>query len=152
VIVLDHKALASSKPGIYERDYLKFYLSVTSQKAIVSNRVWESFRKNIISKNGPDMAQEIIATYRGIVQPETVFFDDNFEEKQPEKVYTEEELIESTKDLLDRYEYRVRYFICGGNKPDYPNNIYVLEVEEFYYHCMGELGLVEEYQKLTGKT
>jgi hypothetical protein len=151
LIVLDHGALASSQPAVYERDYLKYYLSMTSQKAVVSVEVWESFRKKIMAENSPEMAQEIIAVYRGIVEPEITHFENDYSEKEPTKEHTDAELVESTKDLIHRKALEIKYFICA-DKAKYQNpEIYTLNVEEFYYHCMGELNLVEEYLRLTKK-
>jgi len=154
LIILDHLALAS-KPdsAIYPRDYLKFYLSASDNKATVSNEVWEAFRWRINEENKSDqsVAEEIIAVYRGIVEPEVLFLNDDFTEKEPTRDYTDEELVESTKELIQRKRFKIKYFITDAEDKyrSILGDVYSNTVEEFYYHCMGEMDLIEEFNQVT---
>lgn len=158
MFILDHVALASNKPTIYDRDYVQFYLTQQNEKAFVSNEVWEALRFRIYeaNKNNPDkeMADKIIAGLRGFAGPETMRFEEDHTETPPKRDYTEAELIASTKDLIRRNKYQVSYFVCG-DLATYPEEDFssycFMNLDKFYAHCMGISGLRAEYEVVIDK-
>jgi len=111
MIVLCPKAFSSADDLGHHRNFLKYYLSRKGVKAIVANEVWETFRFKIIKDNKPEVANKLIAEFRGIFGPEETNIDKNHQEVPPKKEYDTNALIEKTKDLLTRRWADIDLFI-----------------------------------------
>ena len=111
MIVLCHQAFAGIG-STFEKEFLKHYLIKVDDKAIVANKVWNSWRFTVIKKYGIETAEKLIVHARGKFEPELIQLNENFEELEPIDC-TDEERILATRDLLERKWGEIKYFITS---------------------------------------
>lgn len=147
MIILCPKALVSlfstdiSPTSGLEKEFIKRMFSKCIPKAIVPNEVWEAFRYRI--KNNSENktnAEKVIAFCRSIVEPEFEKLDNDYQEIEPAKDYTPEELIEKTKELIQRKYAEIEILITPNpevfqNIPEV-RDITILTIEGYYMYNM----------------
>lgn len=138
MIVLCPQAFAGSSE-LQERDFLMYYLSRTNQKAFIANEVWETFRLRILKQaSSKEIAKNIIAHFRGVFNPEELKLDSLFNEIEPKKDYSPEELVEKTKDFVKRKWADIDLFITQEpEKYEGLIKVKILRLEEFFVEQMG---------------
>ena len=141
MIVVCPKALASNDSLSLERNFLKYYLSICKKKEKLANEVWETFRyKTLQLSADKDGAYERIAEYRGMFEPETLVLNAEFQEEEPKKEYSTEQMKEKTKSFLERNWADVELFITQTpeNYKDLckTKDIPLMSLSEFYLDCM----------------
>lgn len=145
MIVLCPKSLASlfstgGDSSWLEKEFMKRMFSKCIPRAVVPNEVWEAFRFRIINSSpNKQNAEQMIAFFRSMITPEFEKLDENYQEIEPAKDYTNAELIEKTKDLVKRKYAEIEIFITSEPElyQDAPEivNITILSVESYYtYH------------------
>ena len=141
MLFLCPKALSSNDSNSFERDFLKYYLSIKNEKATITNEVWETFRYKILT-NSSNKAGAIsrITEYRGIYKPEILKLKDNFEEVEAVKEYNTSEMRNSVISFLKRNWADIDIFITPEPQvykevcDEYGIN--VMTLQEFYLDCM----------------
>ncbi len=109
MIILCPKALVSlfstdidPESGL-EKEFIKRMFSKCVPKAIVPNEVWEAFRYRIKNNSeNKENAEQVIAFCRSMIEPEFEKLNEEYQEIEPAQDYTSEELIEKTKELIQR--------------------------------------------------
>jgi len=141
MIILCSKSFAG-KGAVFERDFLMYYLSKVCnkpQKAFVANEVWEAFRFRVLeNSDDKEVAERIIATFRGTFSPEDLRLNDNFDEQAPKKDYDEQELIERTRSFVDRKWADVEFFITQEPEKYSGLKVKIRTLGEFYVECMND--------------
>jgi len=152
MIVLCPKTLGGKENSL-QREFLWFYLSKEAEEAIVSNEIWEAFRLRIKKKwvSSPLTAEKIINHVRGFARPENTILK-GYEEEEPKRDYSDKELMNATKNLVERNWANVNFFIVETEeeikKYKFRQNINIKSLPGFYVNCMNsERGrrLIEEF-------
>lgn len=148
MIVTCSKAFAGSESA-HERDFLKYYLSKTGQKAVLANEVWSSFRFRILKKSDDlELVEKVITHRRGKFCPEDVKLTEEHQEEEPID-YDESVLFEKTKSLVNRRWADIDFFITQEPKKySLDNSVNIMTLSEFYFYCMTNSAtreLVEEF-------
>ena len=149
MIVLCAKSLAGKELNM-ERDFLKYYLSRTGQKAVLADEVWEAFRFRVKKASTEEIAEKIITHFRGVFEPENLKLNAEFQEEEPNN-HKDEKLYEITKDLVKRKWAEISFMIT--QEPEKFDGLKVrrFTLEEFYLKCMEEEPLRELIRKFSLK-
>lgn len=140
MIVLCPKAFSSNDGLRQEREFLKYFLSRKGEKGIIANEVWETFRFNLIENNSEDKADQTIADWRGIFEPEETKIGEDFREIPPTGKHTLDQLMEKTEDLLRRRWADIDLFITTNGerfqKVVEEKGIEMVPLQEFLFSSM----------------
>ena len=138
MIVICHKSLDSVGLDL-ERDFLKNHLARTSKKhAVVANEVWDTWRNKVLSKYQGSASKQLIGLYRGWVQPEIIYLDENYKEREPKLIVKEEGMIEKTKDLVDRKWADIDVFITETPEKYGSVKVKMMTLGEFFLNAMND--------------
>lgn len=134
MIILCPKAFAG-KELMYERRFVRHYIAKTGEKGMVCNKTWSSFRWRITNTKDPEVAEKIITNFRGSFTPENMKLTDEFQEQDPLDCDLDE-LIESTKDLVNRKWADIDYFIVQDETDFQDTKVKPITLSEFFVQCM----------------
>ena len=122
-----------------ERGFIKFVVSEVRTKLIIANETWETFRFKILADSpDKDEANNLIASFRSIFEPEEIFLDEKHQEKPATQEYSKTTMIEKTKNLIER-KYADIEIIITKDRVEYKEcskNIPCMDAEDFFIHCM----------------
>ncbi|MBS3135324.1 hypothetical protein J4401_00010 [Candidatus Woesearchaeota archaeon] len=136
MIVLCHKAV-SGRGSLFEHSFLMNFLITNNKKAVVANEVWDAFRfrVNKMASGNKEYAEKYIVHFRGKIEPEVCRLNNDYQENEPQD-YSDEILVEKTKDLVDRKWADIEDFIT--QEPDKYTGLRKTPktLKRFYLDCL----------------